>query len=205
MVHAGSAKNVIPSSGEAAGTLRMLDAVAWADAEDLVRELIAQILAPYGVQAEVTYVRGVPPVVNKAGATALLGRAVSDVLGKEGVVSTPQSLGGEDFAWYLESLPGAMGRLGTRTPGRRDLRPAPGRPGDRRAGHRDRGQGAGGRRADHVRLLVGRLSARLPTEPVTKPGRRPPAGCRRQPERSMVWLVCARTAGARVEEESCVV
>jgi amidohydrolase len=32
-------------------------------------------------------------------------------------VPTPQSLGGEDFAWYLESVPGAMGRLGTRTPG----------------------------------------------------------------------------------------
>jgi amidohydrolase len=116
-VRAGSAKNVIPSSGEAAGTLRMLDAVAWVDAEDLVRELIGQILAPYGVHAEVTYVRGVPPVVNKPAATALLGRAVSDVLGKEGVVATPQSLGGEDFAWYLESVPGAMGRLGTRTPG----------------------------------------------------------------------------------------
>jgi amidohydrolase len=116
-VRAGSAKNVIPSSGEAAGTLRMLDAVAWVDAEDLVRELIAQILAPYGVRADVTYVRGVPPVVNKPAATALLGRAVSDVLGKEHVVSTPQSLGGEDFAWYLESVPGAMGRLGTRTPG----------------------------------------------------------------------------------------
>ncbi len=117
VVRAGSAKNVIPASGEAAGTLRMLDALAWADAEDLVRGLITQILAPYGVQAEITYVRGVPPVVNKAGATALLGRAVSDVLGKEQVVTTPQSLGGEDFAWYLESVPGAMGRLGTRKPG----------------------------------------------------------------------------------------
>ena len=117
VVRAGSAKNVIPASGEAAGTLRMLDALAWADAEDLVRGLIAQILAPYGVQAEITYVRGVPPVVNKAGATALLGRGVSDVLGKEQVVTTPQSLGGEDFAWYLESVPGAMGRLGTRRPG----------------------------------------------------------------------------------------
>jgi metal-dependent amidase/aminoacylase/carboxypeptidase family protein len=39
------------------------------------------------------------------------------VLGGSGVVSTAQSLGGEDFAWYLESTPGAMGRLGTRTPG----------------------------------------------------------------------------------------
>ncbi len=117
VVRAGSAKNVIPASGEASGTLRMLDAVAWADAEDLVRELIAQILAPYGVGAEVSYVRGGPPVVNRAGPTALLGRAVGEVLGPDQAVSTPQSLGGEDFAWYLEDLPGAMGRLGTRTPG----------------------------------------------------------------------------------------
>jgi amidohydrolase len=119
MVRAGSAKNVIPSSGEVAGTLRMLDAVAWVDAEDLVRELIAQILAPYGVGAEVTYVRGVPPVVNEPAATGVLADAVAAVLGPDGVVSTQQSLGGEDFAWYLESLPGAMGRLGTRTPGGR--------------------------------------------------------------------------------------
>jgi amidohydrolase len=97
----------------------MLDAVAWADAEDLVRGLIDQILAPYGVEADVTYVRGVPPVVNEPTSTALLSRAVRSVLGQDGAVSTPQSLGGEDFAWYLESTRGAMGRLGTRTPGGR--------------------------------------------------------------------------------------
>jgi amidohydrolase len=87
------------------------------DAEDLVRGLVDQILAPYGVGAEVTYVRGVPPVVNEAGSTAVLAETVTSVLGPGAAVSTPQSLGGEDFAWYLESLPGAMGRLGTRTPG----------------------------------------------------------------------------------------
>ncbi|NUR09043.1 MAG: amidohydrolase [Nocardioidaceae bacterium] len=119
VVRAGSAKNVIPASGEVAGTLRMLDAVAWADAEDLVRELIDQILAPYGVGAEVTYVRGVPPVVNEPASTALLSRSVRAVLGEGGAVATPQSLGGEDFAWYLEGTRGAMGRLGTRTPGGR--------------------------------------------------------------------------------------
>jgi amidohydrolase len=116
-LRAGSAKNVIPSSGEAAGTVRMLDAVAWADAEHLIRELIEQIVAPYGVQAEVDYVRGVPPVVNEPASTRRLGCAVETVVGEAGHVSTPQSLGGEDFAWYLESVPGAMGRLGTRTPG----------------------------------------------------------------------------------------
>jgi amidohydrolase len=117
MVRAGSVGNVIPASGEVAGTVRMLDAVAWADAEALVREIIGQVVAPYGVEAEVTYVRGVPPVVNEPAATAMLGRAVDAVVGEAGHVPTPQSLGGEDFAWYLESVPGAMGRLGTRTPG----------------------------------------------------------------------------------------
>jgi len=117
VVRAGAAKNVIPASGEASGTLRMLDAVAWADAEGLVRGLIDQILAPYGVGAEVTYVRGVPPVVNEPGATGLLAQGVRAVLGPDGAVTTAQSLGGEDFAWYLGSIPGAMGRLGTRTPG----------------------------------------------------------------------------------------
>jgi amidohydrolase len=119
LVRAGSAKNVIPATGEVAGTLRMLDAVAWHDAEHLVRELIGQILAPYGVGAEITYVRGVPPVVNEPASTSLLARAVQSVLGADGDVSTQQSLGGEDFAWYLEQTPGAMGRLGTRTPGGR--------------------------------------------------------------------------------------
>lgn len=117
VVRAGVAKNVIPASGEAAGTVRMLDALAWVDAEDLVRGLITQILAPYGVGAEVSYMRGVPPVVNEPSSTLLLASAIEGVLGVSGHVPTPQSLGGEDFAWYLESVPGAMGRLGTRTPG----------------------------------------------------------------------------------------
>ncbi len=117
IVRSGSAKNVIPASGEAAGTVRMLDAVAWAEAEELIRELIAQIVAPYGVEAEVDYVRGVPPVVNEVHSTHLLAHAVEAVVGEEGHVYTPQSLGGEDFAWYLETVPGAMARLGTRTPG----------------------------------------------------------------------------------------
>ena len=117
LVHSGSAPNVIPASGRAAGTVRMLDALTWDESEALVRELIAQIVAPYGVQAEVTYERGVPPVVNEPESTEILGRAVERVLGHEGLVATRQSLGGEDFAWYLHDVPGAMARLGTRTPG----------------------------------------------------------------------------------------
>jgi amidohydrolase len=95
----------------------MLDAVAWADAEQLVRETIEQIVEPYGVTPEIIYVRGVPPVVNDHVSTVQLGRAIERVVGEAGHVSTTQSLGGEDFAWFLEQVPGAMARLGTRTPG----------------------------------------------------------------------------------------
>ena len=95
----------------------MLDAVAWADAEELVTDTIEQIVEPYGVVPTITYVRGVPPVVNEHRSTMVLGKAVQRVLGEEALVATSQSLGGEDFAWYLDSVPGAMARLGTRTPG----------------------------------------------------------------------------------------
>jgi amidohydrolase len=43
--------------------------------------------------------------------------AADRVLGPDSVTPAQQSLGGEDFAWYLESIPGALARLGTRTPG----------------------------------------------------------------------------------------
>jgi len=116
-VESGAAHNVIPSKGRIGGTVRMLDLVAWAHAEAMAREAIASVVAPYGVTADVDYRRGVPPVVNEPASTQLLGRAIARALGVQGWVSTSQSLGGEDFGWYLDRVPGAMARLGTRTPG----------------------------------------------------------------------------------------
>jgi amidohydrolase len=116
-LEAGRALNVIPETGSLAGTVRMLDAVAWSDMEERIRRHVGEIVAPYGVEAVVDYHRGVPPVVNDAASAALLGRAVDQVLGTGGRAPTSQSLGGEDFAWYLTRVSGAMGRLGTRTPG----------------------------------------------------------------------------------------
>ncbi|HET6152086.1 MAG TPA: amidohydrolase [Marmoricola sp.] len=117
LVQAGSAMNVIPSTGRAAGTVRMLDAQAWAGAEKLVRSVTDELMAPYGVLVEVSYSQGVPPVVNTPEAAERLAAGVVATLGPAGLVPTAQSLGGEDFAWYLEHVPGAMARLGTRTPG----------------------------------------------------------------------------------------
>ena len=111
-IAAGNADNAIPQVGEASGTIRTLDAAAWEAAPDLVRTLVPQIVAPYRVQAEVDYVRAVPPVANDATSVDLLATAALSTEGPDSVVPTEQSLGGEDFAWYLEKVPGALARLG---------------------------------------------------------------------------------------------
>ncbi len=116
-MHAGDAANVIPVHAELAGTVRMLDVGAWHRAEAIVRQAVEDIARAFGVTVDATYVRGVPPVVNEFAATEALRSAVESAVGRDGVAATLQSLGGEDFGWYLETVPGAMGRLGTRTPG----------------------------------------------------------------------------------------
>ncbi|MEE1616841.1 M20 family metallopeptidase [Brachybacterium sp. J153] len=118
-IHAGSAFNAIPSSGSLEGTLRCLDHDAWDQAEELLEEVLADLVRPWGVEARVTHDRGVPPVSNSASSVAVLSAAVTGVLGADRLDPTAQSLGGEDFAWYLEKVPGALARLGTRTPGGR--------------------------------------------------------------------------------------
>ncbi|TDD17610.1 amidohydrolase, partial [Kribbella turkmenica] len=116
-ITAGSAANAIPARGEAEGTLRCLDVNAWKLAAELVPTLAGQLIAPYGVEVSTEVTHGVPPVMNDPEAIAVLKRAVELSLGPDAVASTDQSLGGEDFAWYLEHVPGAMARLGVRAPG----------------------------------------------------------------------------------------
>jgi amidohydrolase len=116
-VSAGTAANAIPDDGIAEGTVRCLDDAAWHEAPDLLKALIESVASAYGVIADLDYQRNVPPTVNEATSTAMLAAAAKQVLGADAVVSTPQSMGGEDFAWYLESIPGSLARLGTRTPG----------------------------------------------------------------------------------------
>ena len=116
-VSAGSAANAIPDEGVVEGTVRCLDADVWRSAVVLIEDLVQSVATPYGVTAKVEYLSAVPPTVNEAASAALIGAAAAAVLGPDAVTETPQSLGGEDFAWYLHLVPGAMARLGTRTPG----------------------------------------------------------------------------------------
>ena len=116
-IEAGVAPNAIPATGYMAGTMRCLDADAWYKAAELLDEVVEQVDAPYGVEVELEHVQGVPPVVNTETETTLLENAARAELGEDSVVLMEQSMGGEDFAWMLQEVPGSMMRLGTRPPG----------------------------------------------------------------------------------------
>ena len=117
-VHAGSVANAIPGTGTIVGTLRALDVNGWQQAKNLLPELAADIVRPFGVRVAVTLTDGVPPTVNHAAGIRRMTLATERALGGDAIASTEQSLGGEDFAWMLQQVPGALARLGVRTPGR---------------------------------------------------------------------------------------
>ncbi|GGX67917.1 amidohydrolase [Streptomyces anandii] len=121
-IESGHAPNVIPQHAELAGTVRCLDIHAWRQAPDIVVAAIDEVANLHKAKSEINYVRGVPPVVNEPVVTELLRAAMESRRGEASVEGTEQSLGGEDFSWYLEHVPGAMARLGVRTPGERTVR-----------------------------------------------------------------------------------
>ncbi|MGW2304058.1 amidohydrolase [Streptomyces sp. NPDC001809] len=116
-IESGHACNVIPQHAELSGTVRCLDLPTWREAPDLVHAAVDEVATLHRAKSTVTYVRGVPPVVNDAAVTELLQAAMTARRGPFSIEGTEQSLGGEDFSWYLEHVPGAMARLGVRTPG----------------------------------------------------------------------------------------
>jgi amidohydrolase len=115
-IRSGTAANAIPDVGELEGTVRSTQIGGWRDAQRILPDLIRQIAAPYGADVEVRVTPGVPPTVNHAAGVRRLTEAATAILGGDAITLTEQSLGGEDFSWMLEKVPGAMARLGVRSP-----------------------------------------------------------------------------------------
>lgn len=114
---AGHACNVIPQHAELSGTVRCLDLDSWQEAPDMVHAAIDEIATLHRAKSQINYVRGVPPVVNESSTTELLYDAMAARRGVLSIEDTEQSLGGEDFSWYLRQVPGAMARLGVHAVG----------------------------------------------------------------------------------------
>lgn len=123
-IHGGDASNAIPTRVDLRGSVRTASTTAWEQLEDIVDSSIADVLQGSGAAVHLEYTSGVPPVVNDEAVVDLLREAASSVVGADAVYETPQSWGGDDFAWYLRHVRGAYVRLGVHDPsmpGRLDL------------------------------------------------------------------------------------
>jgi amidohydrolase len=111
-ISGGGAANAIPSVVEISGTSRVREVDVWRDLPDLIERYLKEIATSYGAGVELDYRRGSPPVDNDGSVIEVIRQAATEALGSEGVRPTHQSMGSEDFSWFLENVPGALVRLG---------------------------------------------------------------------------------------------
>jgi amidohydrolase len=124
MIHAGTATNIIPDTATIRGTARTLSV----EARQLVRESLerrcAGIASAAGCTLRFTYTDGYPPTINDPRMAAHLAQVARRTLGDDRFFEAGRpSMGGEDFAYYLEKVPGCFFLIGV-MPQDRDEHPS---------------------------------------------------------------------------------
>lgn len=110
-IHGGNTWNVIPDKVELEGTVRSMDKEDRVFIEKRMRGIAENTAAAYGAKAELLWYPGPPATVNEETWSAF----AEDVAKECGYEVVPQrnSTGGEDFAFYLEKIPGCFINVGT--------------------------------------------------------------------------------------------
>lgn len=118
MVRAGTAPNIIPESASLRGTVRATTSAARDLIVGEVDRLSFAMAAAHRLQAAVAWDDRTPPVVNSTDGAHWAIEAAVRVLGADAVVPLgTTNMGGEDFAFYLERMPGCFLRIGARERG----------------------------------------------------------------------------------------
>ncbi|MHB8107056.1 MAG: M20 metallopeptidase family protein [Candidatus Cryosericum sp.] len=115
-IDGGSAYNIIPQSVRMTGTLRALSRADAELAASSLRRIASHTAEALGTTAAIDFEFGHPPVINSSESVAFLRPIFQRVVGENNVVEPEISMGGEDFAYYLQQVPGAFIFLGTRNP-----------------------------------------------------------------------------------------
>ena len=117
MANAGSATNVIPSSMELQGTIRSLTSDGITRLQQRVREVAEAIAMANRCIAEVTFPgNDFPPTVNDGDCWELGRISAGEILGEECVSEMGSIMGGEDFSYYTQVIPGCFSFLGVGNP-----------------------------------------------------------------------------------------
>lgn len=117
-ISAGNAPNVIPDRARLSGTIRAVEPASRKLMTEELKRLASAIAEAHGVKATVSIPEGTPPLVNPEQPAMWSREAVTRVLGADALVPLGfLNLAGEDFAFYLERMPGCFLRIGAREPG----------------------------------------------------------------------------------------
>lgn len=116
-IHGGQSDNVIPTRIEMKGTVRTLDRDLWEQLPGLMEKVLGSLVAITDASYELEYLQAIPPVVNDHRVVTVATAGISQMLGGETIRDTATSMGGEDFANYLDTVPGALLRLGAASGG----------------------------------------------------------------------------------------
>jgi amidohydrolase len=110
--NAGSAFNIIPEEAELSGTTRTFDPETWNTWESRLEKVIRGVCESMNVDFELNFSQGYPVTINDASASEVVRRCAEKVVGKDRVVVPQKTMGGEDFAFYLQQSKGCFFALG---------------------------------------------------------------------------------------------
>lgn len=113
-IHGGYNFNVIADVVEMKGTVRTFDPSLREAIPKRIETIARGIAEAFGGRAELEYKFHYPPVVNPEEGVAFLRAMASDVLGQEHVRLVAPSMGGEDFSYFLQKIPGCFYFVGCR-------------------------------------------------------------------------------------------
>ena len=112
-ISGGNAFNVIAERVKILGTVRCLDSQLYEKLPQWIEKIVKNIASNYGAKANINFKSIAPPVYNDPELTNLLSDCAKNFMDKEDIVFLENpSLGAEDFAFFLQDVPGTMFRLG---------------------------------------------------------------------------------------------
>ena len=111
-INGGTANNIISESVRITGTVRSFKPQTRDLLRDRIQTMIHETAKAYGLMAEIEYIYHLPAVNNPPELAESARRAVVDSMGEDFVVLPEPSTGGEDFALYMEKVPGFFFWLG---------------------------------------------------------------------------------------------
>ncbi len=113
-IHGGQAFNVIPPSVTMTGTIRSLTVRGMEFLEERIRTIASHVAAANRCEAQIEFLDAYPPTVNDGhcwDVAQVLGR---ELLGESNVQQLLPVMGGEDFSYYTNRIPGCFVALGMR-------------------------------------------------------------------------------------------